>query len=66
MASTSATRPDFFPTLALAQRFAFSKDKLQVVSVLNPRIVDKENAFQLYQDFPFNNDKEQLKQILGR
>ncbi len=49
----------------IIQRFNFSRDKLSAVATLKPRILDMENAYQLSQDFTFNNDKEQLRQILG-
>lgn len=48
----------------LLQRFSFGEDKLDVVRVLWPRVLDRENGYQLYQSFSFANEKEQLRQIL--
>ncbi|HYI01589.1 DUF4476 domain-containing protein [Hyalangium sp.] len=50
----------------ILQRFSFGEDKLDAVRVLWPRVLDRENSFQLYQLFSFQNEKDQLKQIIGR
>jgi hypothetical protein len=51
--------------LKVLQRFSFGEDKLDAVRVLWPRVLDRENAFQLYGAFTFPNEKEQLRQIIG-
>jgi hypothetical protein len=50
----------------ILQRFSFGEDKLDAVRVLWPRVLDRENSFQLYQVFSFPSEKEQLKEIIGR
>jgi hypothetical protein len=51
--------------MKLLQRFSFGEDKLNAVRVLWPRVLDRENAYQLYQAFSFPSEKEQLRQIIG-
>lgn len=46
--------------------FAFSDGKLGAIDVLNNRIVDRENFFELYSLFPFGDDKEKLRKIEKR
>jgi hypothetical protein len=46
-------------------QFQFSKDRLQVVRMLWPRVLDRQNGFQLYNAFQFSNDKEELKRIIS-
>jgi hypothetical protein len=50
----------------LLQRFSFGEDKLNAMRVLWPRVLDRENAFQLYGSFTFQGEKEQLRQIIGQ
>ncbi len=47
-------------------RFVHSKDRLAAAEMLKPRILDMENAFQLYASFDFASDKAKLKDILSR
>ncbi len=42
----------------------FSADRLRVIQVLRPRILDMENAHQLYGAFKFQDEKDQLQVIL--
>lgn len=49
----------------ILQRFSFGDDKLDAVRVLWPRVLDRENAYQLYQSFTFQGEKDQLRQIIG-
>lgn len=49
----------------LMEQFSFSNDRLEAVRLLWPRVLDRENGFQLYQAFPFSNDKQKLRQIIG-
>ncbi|WPB77735.1 DUF4476 domain-containing protein [Archangium violaceum] len=46
-------------------QFQFSEDKLKAVRVLWSRVLDRDNAFQLYNSFPFSNDKAELKRIIS-
>lgn len=52
--------------LKLLQRFSFGEDKLDAVRVLWPRVLDRENSYQLYGAFSFPGEKDELKQIIGR
>lgn len=52
-------------TKALLGQFSFSNDKLEAVRILWPRVLDRNNGFQLYEAFPFAADKEKLRQIIG-
>ncbi|RKH54844.1 DUF4476 domain-containing protein, partial [Corallococcus aberystwythensis] len=45
-------------------QFSFSNDKLEVVRLMRPTLLDPQNGYQLYQAFPFSNDKEKLQSIL--
>ncbi len=51
--------------LQVLPQFQFSKDRLQAVRVLWTRVLDRQNAFQLYNAFQFSNDKAELKRILN-
>ncbi|MDY7229529.1 DUF4476 domain-containing protein [Hyalangium rubrum] len=50
--------------LKMIQKFTFLQDKLQVARVLWPRVLDRDNAYQLYSAFQFSSDKEELKRII--
>ena len=50
----------------LLEQFDFSQDKLSAVRVLNPRILDRDNLYQLYGSFEFSNDKAELQKILAQ
>lgn len=45
--------------------YAFSKDKLNALRVLAPRIADRQNNFKIYDAFTFSGDKEQARRILS-
>lgn len=45
-------------------QFPFSQDKLEVVRVMKPTILDMQNSFQLYNAFSFSSDKKRLQDIL--
>jgi len=51
--------------MKLLQKFSFGEDKLDAIRVLWPRVLDRENAYQLYQAFSFPSEKEQLREIIG-
>lgn len=51
--------------MKLLQRFSFGEDKLNAVRLLWPRVLDRENSFQLYQAFNFPSEKEELRRIIG-
>lgn len=50
----------------LLTRFDFPNDRLEAARLLKPRILDRENFFQLYASFDFAADKATLKEILER
>lgn len=50
----------------LLKHFDFPNDKLAAARILKPRILDRENYFQLYGSFDFPNDKAELKKILSQ
>ncbi len=47
-------------------RFEFGGDKLQAVRMLKPRILDPENASQLYTSFRSPSDQAELKRIFAQ
>lgn len=49
----------------ILQKFSFGEDKLDAVRLLWPRVLDRENAYQLYQSFSFPAEKDELKNIIG-
>jgi len=50
----------------LVDLFSFSADQLKLVELVNPRIVDRQNAFKLYGHFTFDGDKKKVKTLLGK
>lgn len=46
--------------------FSFSQDKLRALELMAPRLVDRQNAFKIYNLFTFSADKEKARRILGR
>lgn len=48
------------------RKLAFSQDKLRALEVMAPRVVDRQNAFKIYDAFTFSSDKEQAQKILRR
>ena len=51
---------------ALVDAFNFSDEKLKVVEICQPRIVDRQNLFKLSGHFTFDSDKKKLKTLLGK
>ncbi|NBD13704.1 MULTISPECIES: DUF4476 domain-containing protein [Corallococcus] len=50
--------------LSLLEQFSFSSDKLEVVRLMRPTLLDPQNGYQLYQAFAFSSDKAKLQTIL--
>jgi hypothetical protein len=50
---------------ALIDLFTFGGDKVDSVAILKGRIVDRSNAFQLFDRFTFDSDKEKVKRLLA-
>jgi hypothetical protein len=48
------------------RQLSFSSDKLRALELLAPRMVDRQNAFQLYDAFTFSSDKAKARAILQR
>jgi hypothetical protein len=49
----------------LLSQLAFTKEKLALVRQVRPRIVDPGEGYRLYEAFTFDDDKEELRRILG-
>lgn len=49
----------------LLEQFSFADDRLEAVRILWPRVLDRDNGFQLYEAFPFSSDKQKLRAILN-
>lgn len=65
----SAARSQYFlvpQVLKLLPRFTFAEDRLNAMRVLWPRVLDRENAYQLYGAFTFSNEKDELRKIIGQ
>jgi hypothetical protein len=57
----------FFTTAQAGQlidRLVYRDDKLAAVPILKDRILDKQNAWQLYQHFTYREDKMKVQEIL--
>ena len=50
----------------LLELFSFSSEKVSVVEITAPRLLDRQNAFKLYKQFDFDSDKQKVKAILAR
>jgi hypothetical protein len=48
----------------IVEQLAFSADKVGAVQMIAPRLLDRQNAFQIYDAFTFSADKERVRQIL--
>ena len=48
----------------LLSKFSFSGEKLKVVRILYPKVVDRKNSFKLYKGFTFESDKRKLRGII--
>lgn len=49
----------------LVDLFAFSSGKIKVLEITYGRVVDPQNAYQLYSRFPFDSDRKQAETIIG-
>ena len=64
-----AAQRSFFLVSHVAQVvnvLSFSNDKVRAVELLWPHVVDKQNAFHLYEAFTFENDKRRVRAIIER
>jgi hypothetical protein len=52
-------------TRTLLEQFTFANDRLEAVRILWPRVLDRNNSFQLYEAFVHSSDKQKLRQIIG-
>jgi hypothetical protein len=48
----------------IVEQLPFSADKVGAVQMIAPRLLDRQNAFQIYDAFAFSADKERVRQIL--
>ncbi|MFY0582887.1 DUF4476 domain-containing protein [Cystobacter fuscus] len=64
----TASRGDYFLVSQVARavdQFSFSADRLAVVRMLWPRVLDRQNGYQLNGSFSFSNDKQELQRIIS-
>jgi len=45
--------------------FSFAEDKIDVVSLMYPKVVDEENSHQILDSFTFSSDKEEVEEIIS-
>ncbi|MDP2275142.1 MAG: DUF4476 domain-containing protein [Archangium sp.] len=50
----------------LLELFSFSSEKVTVVEIAAPRLLDRQNAFKILGHFDFDSDKKKVKAILAR
>jgi hypothetical protein len=65
----SAAASAYFTTAqagSLIDRLAYREDKLAAIPILKDRILDRENAWQLYQHFTYREDKMKVQEMLER
>jgi hypothetical protein len=48
----------------ILQQFSFPSDKLKALKMVRQRIVDRENAFELFSSFVHSSDKDEARKIL--
>jgi hypothetical protein len=48
----------------LLEKFSFEDNRVKVIGILYPAILDKEKSFQLYNYLTFSSSKEKLNQII--
>lgn len=48
------------------KKFSFSKGKTRAAAMMYPRILDKNNFYKVYEELPFDSDKEKLKQMISK
>lgn len=46
-------------------QFKFDDDKIKVVELLYPKVVDRDNSHQLLDSFTFSSDKEEIEDIIS-
>lgn len=65
----SAARSNWFTVdqvAAILNELPFSDDKLEVVRIVEPHLVDRENAWKLEACFAFSDDKDEVRAIFAR
>jgi len=65
----SAAASAYFTTAqagSLIDRLGYREDKLAAIPILKDRILDRENAWQLYQHFTYREDKMKVQEMLER
>jgi hypothetical protein len=65
----TAAANSYFTTLqaaSLIDRLVYREDKLAAIPILKDRILDRENAWQLYQHFTYREDKIKVQEMLER
>ena len=65
----TAAANSYFTTVqagSLIDRLVYREDKLAAIPILKDRILDRENAWQLYQHFTYREDKIKVQEMLER
>lgn len=52
--------------ITLLDVFSFSDDKINIVQIVYPRVVDKDNAHNLLGAFTYSDDKDRVEQIISQ
>ncbi|MEA2096394.1 MAG: DUF4476 domain-containing protein [Candidatus Cloacimonadota bacterium] len=55
-----------YQLMTLLDVFSFSDDKINIVQIVYPRIVDKDNAHNLLGAFTYSDDKDRVEQIISQ
>ena len=50
----------------LLELFSFADDKINIVQIVYPRIVDKDNSHNLLKAFTYSDDKQRVEQIISQ
>ena len=52
--------------ITIVDEFSFSDDKINIVRIVYPRVVDKDNSHNLIGTFTFSGDKDKVEQIISQ
>jgi hypothetical protein len=50
--------------IRLLEKYSFDDERLKLIGIIYPALLDKEQSFRLYDYLTFNSSKEKLKQII--
>lgn len=63
--AAAANHVEIAQVIQLVKAFEFSKDQVECVRIVKDRIVDRKNAYLLYDAFTYSADKRKVREILG-